>query len=109
MDTSHDDSAQGHHSHNHDGPGEHGQAGDNGSPIGRLIGAHRCAAPAAARVHEYNGKYAFKFPQVRTHAAFTRDYSLASAEEHLAPERELELSERLLTLYISVSDGVLIF
>ena len=34
---------------------------------------------------------------------------LASAEEHLSPEHELELSERLLTIYISVSDGALIF
>ena len=34
---------------------------------------------------------------------------LASAEEHLSPEGELELSERLLTIYISVSDGALIF
>jgi flagellin-specific chaperone FliS len=34
---------------------------------------------------------------------------LASAQEHLSPERELELSERLLTLYISVCDGALVF
>ena len=34
---------------------------------------------------------------------------LASTEEHLSPEAELELSERLLTIYISVSDGALIF
>jgi uncharacterized protein with ParB-like and HNH nuclease domain len=34
---------------------------------------------------------------------------LASSEEHLSPEHELELTERLLTLYISVSDGALIF
>ena len=34
---------------------------------------------------------------------------LASSEEHLSPERELGLTERLLTLYISVSDGALIF
>ena len=34
---------------------------------------------------------------------------LESAEEHLSPEGELELSERLLTIYISVSDGALIF
>jgi len=34
---------------------------------------------------------------------------LASAEEQLSAEGELELSERLLTIYISVSDGALIF
>ena len=34
---------------------------------------------------------------------------LASAEEQLSPEGELELSERLLTIYISASDGALIF
>ena len=34
---------------------------------------------------------------------------LASSEEHLSPEGELGLTERLLTLYISVSDGALIF
>jgi hypothetical protein len=34
---------------------------------------------------------------------------IASSEGHLSPEPELELMERLLTLYISVSDGALIF
>jgi hypothetical protein len=34
---------------------------------------------------------------------------LASSKEHICPERELELTERLLTLYVSVSDGALIF
>jgi hypothetical protein len=34
---------------------------------------------------------------------------IASSEGHLSPELELELMERLLTLYITVSDGALIF
>jgi hypothetical protein len=34
---------------------------------------------------------------------------LASARKHLSPEYELELSKRLLTLYMSVCDGALIF
>ena len=34
---------------------------------------------------------------------------LASDQEYLSPERELELSERFLTLYISVCNGGLIF
>jgi hypothetical protein len=34
---------------------------------------------------------------------------LASSKEHICPERESELTERLLTLYVSVSDGALIF
>jgi len=34
---------------------------------------------------------------------------LASSEEYLCPGLELELTERLLTLYICVSDGALIF
>jgi hypothetical protein len=32
-----------------------------------------------------------------------------SSGNHLSPEQELELTERLLTLYIDVSDGALIF
>ena len=34
---------------------------------------------------------------------------LASAQEQLSPERELELINRLLTLYINTSHGALIF
>jgi hypothetical protein len=34
---------------------------------------------------------------------------LVCCQENLSPERELELTERLLTLYISVSDGALVF
>ena len=34
---------------------------------------------------------------------------LASCRENLSPECEFELTERLLTLYIGVSDGALIF
>jgi hypothetical protein len=34
---------------------------------------------------------------------------LASSKENICPEREQELTERLLTLYVSVSDGALIF
>jgi len=34
---------------------------------------------------------------------------IASSEGHFSPELGLELTERLLTLYISVSDGALIF
>jgi hypothetical protein len=34
---------------------------------------------------------------------------LASSTEYLSPERELELTDRLLTLYVRVSDGALIF
>lgn len=34
---------------------------------------------------------------------------LALARKHLSPEYELELSKRLLTLYMSVCDGALIF
>ena len=34
---------------------------------------------------------------------------LASSKEHICPEHELEVTERLLTLYVNVSDGALIF
>jgi uncharacterized protein YutE (UPF0331/DUF86 family) len=34
---------------------------------------------------------------------------LASVQQHLAPERELEITDRLLELYVTVSDGALIF
>ena len=34
---------------------------------------------------------------------------LASCQQHLAPERDLELTERVFELYVAVSDGALIF
>jgi uncharacterized protein YutE (UPF0331/DUF86 family) len=34
---------------------------------------------------------------------------LASSQQHLGPEREFEITERLLSLYIGVSEGALIF
>jgi len=34
---------------------------------------------------------------------------LASSQQHLSPERELEITERLLELYTIASDGALIF
>jgi hypothetical protein len=34
---------------------------------------------------------------------------LASSQQHLGPEHELEITERLLSLYVGVSEGALIF
>ena len=34
---------------------------------------------------------------------------LASSQRHLGPEREFEITERLLSLYVGVSEGALIF
>jgi len=40
---------------------------------------------------------------------FIVDSLTFSSEDLLSPDRELELTERLLTLYVNVSDGALIF
>jgi hypothetical protein len=34
---------------------------------------------------------------------------LASSQQHLGPERELEITERLLSIYVGISEGALIF
>jgi hypothetical protein len=54
-------------------------------------------------------RYKNEVPDELNELKFIVDSLTSSSEDPLSPDRELELTERLLTLYVNASDGALIF
>src|SRR5712671_6215449 len=54
-------------------------------------------------------QYENEVPDELNELKFIVDSLTSSSEDPLSPNRELELTERLLTLYVNASDGALIF
>ena len=54
-------------------------------------------------------RYKNEVPDELNELKFIVDNLTSSSEDPLSPDRELELTERLLTLYVNASDGALIF
>jgi uncharacterized protein YfkK (UPF0435 family) len=57
-----------------------------------------------SKLEDYKEEVPEEFEEVKKIAGI-----MVRHRENLSPEHELELTERLLTLYVSVSDGALIF
>lgn len=57
-----------------------------------------------SKLEDYKEEVPEEFEEVKKIAGI-----MGCHRENLSPERELELTERLLTLYVGVSDGALIF
>jgi hypothetical protein len=54
-------------------------------------------------------QYKKEVPDELNELEFIVDSLMSSLENPFSPDRELELTERLLTLYVNASDGALIF
>src|ERR1700730_16867053 len=65
-----------------------------------------CQAKASIRKLE---RYGNEVTDELNELKFIVDGLTSSSEEALSPDRELELTERLLTLYVNASDGALIY
>ena len=82
--------------------------------LNRAIEAAMLEGPIEQRLERVDGwiaeleDYRDEIPEELSEIKQIRNI-LACSQQHLSPERELEITERLLELYVAVSEGALIF